>query len=975
MEKNEQKRGVTARAFMLGIIAAAVVAWATVLRDSVGDEAYPSGNLIPAFPYLILVALGLLINPALRRLKWIRAFSKSELLLIFVMTGVSAGLASWGLVGPMIPRIAALSNPAWNTEQSGWDAYVMPFVNENYFISAKGSQAAARELYEASEAYRRAQRRHRAAREIIVARKQSVEIRDKLARIESIPDKREREARRKALAWPATQTEQLLELAEATWKDIGEGDTPQQVANEGEQRIEALEATRDELRMALQALNADHMAEAERVREGLPDGDRAVPGFVFLPGETRAGYLARLQRLRVGNDALRMLRDAERSVAEAVRTGVTIPAHVPAELEKVADRLAPITRSAPLQNRLDVLTGELETLEGELMAQRAEARRIRQLRRHAEQEDFSGYDKQIEGLDESIDKIEEQVETLQTRIEMYVEPELQMCDLVAETQTLLRNVASQLLAGAADPSDAASTLQQARMNFRRFDGTRRRFWLGDIPWGFWIGPLIHWFALAALVYMICMSFNTLIYRQWAHHEKLIYPVAEFTSLLAGSGTQNGSGSPSLFRNGLFWAGVALSAGILGWNHLVAQAIIPNASSITLQSWMGSFVGYSGVLRGISAQYFCVIFVVIGLSFLVPANISFSLWFFQLLYMILLILMTWLGYGENRQNMGNPAAGPLGHGAMLVFGLTVLWTCRHYLLCLVRPARLANVPQDERKELRASSGLFLGASAILLVVLVGQFNANPIQAVVWFLLSLIVMITLMRAVTEGGILSFEGGSQMALVGLLFGTQFAWWDRHVGVAYVLVGAVMFSSIKAFLPAAMANAFKMREDMQVRRPVFHAAIWTGIAVTVVVACVTLIILCYDRGANSLDGWMTEHAPKAAVAGTKTTMMADPIGDGPKPVARNWYLVGAVMMIGLLIARQRVFGLPHPLGMIMLMNPCMRGFWGSILLGWIAKSVVSRFCSKEQYGLIRGFFVGLIVGHLAAVLFGWAKLDWHWG
>ena len=84
---------------------------------------------------------------------------------------------------------------------------------------------------------------------------------------------------------------------------------------------------------------------------------------------------------------------------------------------------------------------------------------------------------------------------------------------------------------------------------------------------------------------------------------------------------------------------------------------------------------------------------------------------------------------------------------------------------------------------------------------------------------------------------------------------------------------------------------------------------------------------------------------------------------------------MTVLLFSRRRVFGVPHPIGLLMLMNPNMFGFWGSILIGWMFKSLVSKYCSNEQYFAIRRFFVGLVLGHLVAVLFGWEQLKFHWG
>ena len=59
-----------------------------------------------------------------------------------------------------------------------------------------------------------------------------------------------------------------------------------------------------------------------------------------------------------------------------------------------------------------------------------------------------------------------------------------------------------------------------------FDASARRFWFGDVKWQIWLRPVFNWLVLAFLGYLVLMAFNTLIFRQWAHNEKLIYPLAE-----------------------------------------------------------------------------------------------------------------------------------------------------------------------------------------------------------------------------------------------------------------------------------------------------------------------------------------------------------------------------------------------------------------------------------------------------------------
>jgi len=73
---------------------------------------------------------------------------------------------------------------------------------------------------------------------------------------------------------------------------------------------------------------------------------------------------------------------------------------------------------------------------------------------------------------------------------------------------------------------------------------------------------------------------------------------------------------------------------------------------------------------------------------------------------------------------------------------------------------------------------------------------------------------------------------------------------------------------------------------------------------------------------------------------------------------------MAALLYGRRLIFWLPHPIGMIMLVNPIMSTFWFSIFLGWMAKTLVTRYGNKETYGKLRCMFIGLIFGELVIVV-----------
>jgi len=962
--------GFPVRAFVIGIILCVLFAWGTVLRDNkLGTEEYPSANLIPAMPYVMLIAAGLLVNPLLKRFKVARTFSKSELLLIFVMTAVSIGTATFGLCGWLVPKISGLSNRAWNTDQSEWDAYVMPFRHEDYYISEAGTQAAALELHRADREYEEAKAQYRVARDLVEARAELVRIEDDMAQIAAIADPVERAEKEEALEWPRSRATRLLELATEEWAEMEQDHDPQVVVDTYEAKIDQFRERRDQLRAELKELNKEAFDEVDIIRKGLPEDQRAMPGFLIAPGEGFVSLRARIKRLRVGLRVLERIEAADETLAQSISSATALPPGWPGRIEDAAGSLEEIAHIRPLEELEQRLAAEASDLNTRMADEKSELRRLRQLRRYAEQGQFEMYDARVKDLEKSTKNLEEKAKDLKTRLDKQIRPQLKVCDRVVGTQEALRRLAQDArAAGVGGYGDLRDRLLAQKLAFAEFGASHRRFWLGDGRWGVWLKPLFNWFVLVLIGYMVFMSFNTLIYRQWAYNEKLIYPIAEITTLLAGSGDE-ASGQKSIFKNGLFWLGFAIALGILGWNFVAAKKLVPGLNPVKLQVLWLDYVG--GVFKGLGSTYFCIIFAVIGLSFLVPSGISFSLWFFEFLYLGLLLVMSWMGYGYNRWSMGNPARGELGRGAAVVFGLMVLWTCRKYLLSAIRPSGLKGLASDERKELRISSALFLVSSLALILMVVFRFGANPVHAVLSYLVAILCTIVLMRAVTEGGVLSMEVSFTLTgIAAIVFGTDRPW-ARVAGLG--LVGTVMFGGVKAFIASAMANAFKMRDSISERRLTFHAAVWTGILVTILTATVALIILSYDRGANSLDGWM--HTAMGKAAGPELKSTAWGVGKAVVPAKRNWFFVGIILMIGLLLARQKFFGVPHPLGLVMLMNPVMFGFWGSILIGWLCKSLVSKYCTKEQYAAIRGFFVGLVVGHLTAVLLGWERMRWHWG
>jgi len=571
------------RAFVLGIILSVVFAFITVYHDNRGVEAYPSASLLPVMPYVMLMVAGLLVNPLLRRLKFIRTFDTGELLLVFVITAVGSGVATWGLCGPIISHISALSNRAWSTDQSQWDAYAMPFAHEDYYISEKGTQIAAKELYDADREYEQARAQYRVARELLAGHEDIERIDSELKELASAEDSAQRAAEEKALLWPRSQAERLLEMATESWDEIGEDLDPQTVADTFADKIDELKEQRDKLREDLKELNKASFDEVDRIRKGLPEGERAMPGCLIAPGEGVASFKARRNRLKVGTRILAEVEALDAILAQSIDANSSLPGDWSEKIETIASALEEIAHIKSLEERRDKWGSELAELEATIEAQKEEQRRLRHLRRYSTQDGFEIYDDKVKDLEKSTEDLEKSAKKLKEKIEKQVDPQLLVCDRVVATQEELRAIAGDARsAQVEDYEELRDRLVAQKQEFVSFDASYKRFWLGDARWRVWIGPLMHWFLLVVVVYTLFLSFNTLIYRQWSYHEKLIYPIAEVTTLLADSGGSSSDKELTLFRNGLFWFGVVLSAGILGWNHMALKGIIPNVSPVKLE---------------------------------------------------------------------------------------------------------------------------------------------------------------------------------------------------------------------------------------------------------------------------------------------------------------------------------------------------------------------------------------------------------
>ena len=319
---------------------------------------------------------------------------------------------------------------------------------------------------------------------------------------------------------------------------------------------------------------------------------------MYTPDDTPHTYFRRLGRLRAGRKAAEILRGVKDSqnptqaVAEAIEL-----------LKPYADNSDSQARTAALNSVEEADNLEIQSIDERLF-------KANQDKRVAHVDELRRLEAEIDSLDRRREHLVNHLEKLSVKRER-ISLEEEICARVKKTCEGLTAVKEGW------NSDSPKKVEELLATFPSFDASLSRYLIGEVPWSHWAKPLLYWSSIILLTYLLLYTFNILIFRQWAYHEKLIFPLAELPETIAGyEGGKDTTGIlPSLFRNGLFWVGVAISGGVMGWNLLCFSEAVPGLTPLDLNNSWTPFIRtsmFQGLCYGArSAVMFTLSFI--GLS--------------------------------------------------------------------------------------------------------------------------------------------------------------------------------------------------------------------------------------------------------------------------------------------------------------------------------------------------------------------------
>jgi hypothetical protein len=486
-----------------------------------------------------------------------------------------------------------------------------------------------------------------------------------------------------------------------------------------------------------------------------------------------------------------------------------------------------------------------------------------------------------------------------------------------------------------------------------------------IPWMAWLKPMAAWGIFALLFWASYFFLGVILRKQWIEHERLDFPLAQVPLDLLGDATRPAGLTP-LLRNKLMWAGFLLVFLLHAGNSLHTYfGFLPRVP-------LNVDIGRSFVQFPWNAWRDVPLFIypsLMGIAYLISAEVAFSLWFFYWLNRLQALIITACGF-EMRGAAGAFSSTVFFRaqeaGAFAAIAIYLFWAARRQLArTLLDSLRGQKDPKDPIPPHLALAGFC--ACVVLMALWSVAAGMDLWASLLLMFIFYIVAIGLTRLVSAGGAMYVECAFLPQDVANNFlGSRALGWN-NLAVGGLQQRIFMHDQQVTWWPYLM-NSLKLahHSDIPGKHVLWAVAIVMPFAVVIsYISCLTLI---YHHGGLTLDRDMLQGQPGWVYNKLKSFIEA-PVKPDRMAIAST--MGGGLLMLVLLhMNRDYLWWRLNPLGYIMGSTGTLAQIWFSFFVGWAANTLMLKYGGLRMYRSFRPLFLGLLLGEFCAAAF-WMIVD----
>jgi hypothetical protein len=550
-------------------------------------------------------------------------------------------------------------------------------------------------------------------------------------------------------------------------------------------------------------------------------------------------------------------------------------------------------------------------------------------------------------------------------------------------------------------ADILQSLNLPKWLFPSFSGRTPRDWMTDPividyigrwtepgapPYLAWVKPALTWGVFLFALYGSLMCMIAIVRRQWFENERLPFPLVQIHLTLIEE-PERGRMLNRVMRLRSFWIAFAMVFLLHGWNGLSHYfpkyfPLIPVYYDVLFR--IMSNPPWSYVTNEFKTA--SVFFTAVGVTYFLSNPVAFSLWFFFLAMQIWRMIQgTRTGdptiYGFTDQHCGGVAA----------YIIAVLWVGRRHWKMVIAQAFRGHRDDEPRERYLPYPLAFWGFIGCIAIMIGWLWLAGATfgGATLMVLLMVTLFIVITRIIAESGLI--HGQLQVPI-----NYPWAW--------AAMYGHPLISPVKTYYLASMLQSvhYDFREVVPVyashgtklldvveygsrdsRYDTDHdRASGRKIILLLMLALLVGYIVSFgstlwmeyryawtqDTIAKLPNDWGAYNNPKTQIVDAVVQYSTNNYHARESPASN--FVFGFLLVGALSAMRLRFAWWPlHPIGFLMLYTYPGIHLWLSILIGWLAKTLILRFGGPKMYTDAKPFFMGLIVGESVAAGF-WLAL-----
>jgi hypothetical protein len=508
--------------------------------------------------------------------------------------------------------------------------------------------------------------------------------------------------------------------------------------------------------------------------------------------------------------------------------------------------------------------------------------------------------------------------------------------------------------------------------------------LGDVPWAAWEAPLSFWIPIVVLAAVATISLSLIVHRQWAHRERLRYPIADFANTLIDQEPHRFIGP--IFRNKLFWLGLILLLSIRVFNcaNSWAETGVDIPLKFKFEAIRLKFPKFAEMEEARYVVEPLIIPTAMAFTFFLASDIGFSMGITSLVTLAAqYVMVRQLGMTVTAANTGGGIKSWVSFGAFFGYTLVLLYIGRRAYWQTFKRAVLFRAHTDTDAAGAWAGRLFL-LSCAGMVAMLTAVGMGLGMAVLLIALVVITFLVLARINAECGAFFFKPEwTIVPILGGLFSMPVLG-PKATVLAGMLMIVLLADPFESLIPYVI-NGLKIADVTGVSPGKTASVQAVAFVVALAVAMPIGLWADYNYG-RVVDASASEGSSqpagsqwsKVAFSATERGLTATILGNQLQQTLRwsSWDrllhmrpvpmflpsvavgLIGVLLLSGL---RLRYPWWPlHPIILLGFGAWTMGKFGASFLLGWIIKSAITRLGGPKAYHQGRHFMMGVIAGDL---------------